>query len=99
MDDDESAQPKRILWLTGPAGSGKTTIMNTVGEHFKKEGNLAAAFFFSSFSPSHERRTKGRFVTTLAYQLILHKDLQAFREELLSSIARNPAIFKMSLKE
>lgn len=73
--------------------------MNTVGEHFKKEGNLAAAFFFSSFSPSHERRTKGHFVTTLAYQLILHKVLQAFREELLSSIAKNPAIFKMSLKE
>ncbi|TEB37908.1 hypothetical protein FA13DRAFT_1725528 [Coprinellus micaceus] len=77
----------------------KTTIMNTIGEHFKKGGNLAAAFFFSSFSPSPERRTKDRFVTTLVYQLIQGESCPAIKGEVLSSIARNPAIFGMSLKE
>jgi hypothetical protein len=73
--------------------------MNTIGEHFKKGGNLAAAFFFSSFSPSPERRTKDRFVTTLVYQLIQGESCPAIKGEVLSSIARNPAIFGMSLKE
>jgi hypothetical protein len=88
-----------MLWLTGPAGSGKTTIMNTVGEHFKKKRNLAAAFFFSSFCSSQGRGTKDRFVTTLAYQLIQDAGIPEIRGEVLSSIAKNPAIFKMSLQE
>ena len=88
-----------MLWLTGPAGSGKTTIMNTIGECFKREGRLAAAFFFSSFSGERERGTKEQFVTTLAYQLIQDDSFPEIRGEVLSSIAKNPAIFRMSLKE
>ncbi|KAJ3539309.1 hypothetical protein NMY22_g4790 [Coprinellus aureogranulatus] len=98
-DDDLSDHPRRILWLTGPAGSGKTTIMNTVGEQLEKSGNLAAAFFFSSFSGSVERSTKGRFVTTIAYQLLQHDGLQYIRHHILSTVARNPAILRMHLKE
>lgn len=98
-DDGHSAQPRKLLLLTGPAGSGKTTIMNTIGEQLNETGSLAAAFFFSSFAGSLERSTKGRFVTTLVYQFIQHDCFQTVREHVLFSISKHPAILKMSLKE
>ncbi|KAF5313777.1 hypothetical protein D9619_013688 [Psilocybe cf. subviscida] len=59
-----------LMWMYGPAGSGKTTIMQTVAETFDKEGSLAASFFFSRLSAARPR-DKGRFVITLAHQLSL----------------------------
>ncbi|KAF6758731.1 hypothetical protein DFP72DRAFT_180121 [Ephemerocybe angulata] len=58
-----------MMWLTGPAGSGKTAIAGSIAEACKKEGILAASFFFSSFSGSANRRSKKCLVATLAYQI------------------------------
>ncbi|KAG6852264.1 hypothetical protein C0991_001442, partial [Blastosporella zonata] len=37
---------QRICWLSGPAGFGKSAIMQTVAERLNGEGSLAASFFF-----------------------------------------------------
>ncbi|KAF6755289.1 hypothetical protein DFP72DRAFT_1121646 [Ephemerocybe angulata] len=65
-DGHMDTEPKRILWVTGPAGTGKTAILGTIAERCKAEGMLASTFFFSSFSGSLARRSKTCLVSTLA---------------------------------
>lgn len=96
---EELATPKKLLWLTGPAGSGKTAIMGSIADEFHKKGDLAATFFFSSLLGSRYRRTKLRFIATLAYQLIQHPDLGFIKQHILSIVSRDPAIFEKQLKE
>ncbi|TEB24535.1 hypothetical protein FA13DRAFT_1739091 [Coprinellus micaceus] len=87
-DDIPGGQvPERLMWFSGPTGSGKTAIAGSVAEACKKEGLLAASFFFSS---------------SLGFdgnQLAEHEDLHQFAAQLLHSIERNPSIFRKNLKE
>lgn len=66
--EEWNAQP--LMWMYGPAGSGKTTIVQTVAERFDKGRTLAASFFFSRLSASRPRG-KENFVITIAHQLSL----------------------------
>ncbi|KAF6755315.1 hypothetical protein DFP72DRAFT_1121765, partial [Ephemerocybe angulata] len=97
----EDAEPKRILWVTGPAGTGKTAILGTIAERCKAEGMLGATFFFSSFSGSFARRSKTHLVSTLAYQLLEHEGLDQVgqvRARMCQAIRRSPAIFQKRLQ-
>ncbi|KAJ3531325.1 hypothetical protein NMY22_g8196 [Coprinellus aureogranulatus] len=97
IDDGE---PGQLLWLTGPAGSGKTAIMGSVCDKLKETEQLAATFYFTAYTGGLERRSKDGFVTTLAYQLRIHGNLHdRFSEGMLTKIRRDPAIFRMGLKE
>ncbi|TEB33392.1 hypothetical protein FA13DRAFT_1730396 [Coprinellus micaceus] len=90
---------KRILWLTGPAGAGKSAIMGSIAEVLHREGKLGASFFFSSFSGSANRKSKRCFVTTLAYQLQQHAELRArLRKPVMAAIEEDPSIFGKGLK-
>lgn len=64
-DDDRS-----IFWLTGMAGTGKSTIARTVASAFADQQRLGASFFFSRGVGELGRAT--RFVSTLARQLASH---------------------------
>ncbi|KAF6758744.1 hypothetical protein DFP72DRAFT_1167547 [Ephemerocybe angulata] len=96
---DADARPKKIMWISGPAGSGKTAIAGSVAEACKEQGILAASFFFSSFSGSLDRRVKKCFVTTIAYQLRQHPALSHFGQRMLGHIDQDPAILDLRLGE
>ncbi|RXW15962.1 hypothetical protein EST38_g9893 [Candolleomyces aberdarensis] len=93
--DGELDQPKKIKWVTGPAGTGKTAVMGSLSERCESDGVLAATFFFASWSASIGRRRKTALVTTLAHQLArYHPDL---REEISKAIDANSDIFNKRL--
>ncbi|KAJ3531324.1 hypothetical protein NMY22_g8202 [Coprinellus aureogranulatus] len=97
--DTDDAEPQ-LLWLTGPAGGGKTAIMGSVSDALEENGQLAASFYFASYTNSVERMSKRHFVTTLAYQLQAHRAVKArIAESMMSAIRQHPAILKMNLKE
>ncbi|KAJ3562772.1 hypothetical protein NP233_g9364 [Leucocoprinus birnbaumii] len=58
-------QTKRMLWLVGPAGVGKSAIMQTFAENECKLSLLAAIFFSAPNSCNDPKKV----ITTLAYQL------------------------------
>ncbi|KAF6742913.1 hypothetical protein DFP72DRAFT_829248, partial [Ephemerocybe angulata] len=89
---DHDGQSKKIMWVTGPAGTGKTAILGTIADTCKKKGTLAASFFFSAFSGSVDRRTKRCLVSTLAFQLMGHGGSKGIREHILSSVAQDQGI-------
>ncbi|CAE6445311.1 unnamed protein product [Rhizoctonia solani] len=57
----------KIFWMTGVAGSGKTTIAHTICGQFHKEEQLSASFFCSDITP--ECRDVHRIIPTIAFQL------------------------------
>jgi hypothetical protein len=93
VDED----PEKILWISGPAGTGKTAIVGTVADTCHADGSLAAAFFFSATSKSPLRKSKRGFITSLAYQLMHHEKIVGYREEVLAAIDNDPKIFDKSL--
>ncbi|KAJ7660598.1 hypothetical protein B0H17DRAFT_954075, partial [Mycena rosella] len=59
-----------IRWLHGPAGAGKSAIMQTLCQRLKEAGRLGGAFFFKR---GHATRGNAKVLfATLAYQLALH---------------------------
>ncbi|KAJ6256962.1 Vegetative incompatibility protein [Drechslerella dactyloides] len=61
---------KCIFWLSGVAGTGKSTISRTVAGYLKGERQLAASFFFRR--GEKDRGNAAKFFTTLASQLANH---------------------------
>ncbi|KAJ6456849.1 hypothetical protein C8R45DRAFT_1033624 [Mycena sanguinolenta] len=47
---DRDAQHK-ILWLYGPAGAGKSAIMQTLSRKLEDAGRLGGSFFFKRGNP------------------------------------------------
>ncbi|RXW13197.1 hypothetical protein EST38_g12655 [Candolleomyces aberdarensis] len=97
-DGDSDDQPKDIMWVTGPAGSGKTAIMGSVADTCQGKGILGATHFFSSFSGSANRRSKHCMVPTLAYQFVQHKAMTQVAARILSAVEDNPVIFEQNLE-
>ena len=56
-----------ILWISAPAGSGKSAILQTIAELFHASRGLIASFFFSRTAP--QRQTETHLVATIAMQL------------------------------
>jgi hypothetical protein len=70
------SETSTLFWLHGPAGAGKTTIANTIAEHYgDPKTNLLGASFFFSRSRYGESRLLFR---TIAFQLAtIHPALRA----------------------
>jgi hypothetical protein len=87
------AMRKLILWMYGPAGSGKTAIAQSIAEECARLRLLAASFFF--WRSAAGRNNTSRFVATIAYQL--SQFLPQVEEHLIAAIEQDPAIFSRSL--
>ncbi|ETS76354.1 hypothetical protein PFICI_11741 [Pestalotiopsis fici W106-1] len=63
----ESHDEKRIYWLRGMAGTGKSTIALTIVSRYAEKGRLGASFFFSR--GGGDLGSAKKFVPTIAAQL------------------------------
>ena len=82
-----------IMWVYGPAGSGKSAIAQTIAEMCEDEMILLASFFFSRNDPS--RNTVKPLIATIAYQITLN--LPQVRDAILRAIEHDALIFSKSL--
>ena len=92
--EDENQPP--IFWLSGLAGTGKSTIAQTVAERCFANGTLGASFFCSG-DASLKNHSDPRLISpTLAFQLA-HK-YPDFRSSLVPHLRSNPDVAYESLK-
>ncbi|KAJ7450456.1 hypothetical protein FB451DRAFT_1146378 [Mycena latifolia] len=77
-----------IYWLSGPAGAGKSAIMQTLCERLQDTGRLGGSFFFAR---DHSTRGNARVLfATLAYQLALHHT--NLKDQISRSIEADPSV-------
>jgi NACHT domain len=83
---------RRVCWLNGPAGSGKSTIAHTIA-HQNRE-NLAFSFFFSR--RHRERSDTTKFFLTFAYQLAMA--FPSIKQPMRDALEKEPAILHQRLE-
>ncbi|KAG6904819.1 hypothetical protein DXG01_006974 [Tephrocybe rancida] len=70
--NDHSRAGLRVFWLTGQAGSGKTTISYTIAKQSKKHSNDISTVLGTNFfclQQFQETQTQKCIIPTIAYQL------------------------------
>jgi hypothetical protein len=84
---------KKILWLYGPAGAGKSAISQSLCQKLEDKGCLGGAFFFKR---GHLSRGDGnKLFSTLAYQLSLR--LPELKHAISQIVETDPSITNRSL--
>ncbi|KAF9471924.1 hypothetical protein BDN70DRAFT_774657, partial [Pholiota conissans] len=82
-----------ILWLYGPAGAGKSAILQTIAEWCAKNNKLLASFFFGRSDPT--RNHIKPLIPTIACQIaIIIPELKPYVE---GAIERDPFLLDKSL--
>jgi len=89
--EDFSKSP--VFWLNGLAGTGKSTIAQTIAERVFASGRLGASFFCSR--DFEDRSDLHLIFPTLAFQLA--QKYPGFRSLLIPLLQSNPDIFRESL--
>ena len=82
-----------VYWLNGLAGTGKTTIAQTIAERMSAEGQLGASFFCSR--DFEDRRDLKFIFPTLAVQLA--RTYAEFRSKFIPLVQSDPEIAYESL--
>ncbi|KAF5324310.1 hypothetical protein D9619_011293 [Psilocybe cf. subviscida] len=90
MQDDQT-----IFWLSGPAGAGKSAIVQTIAERCKQRKVPHANFFF--FRADTSRSNASSLVATLLHQILLLYPSQ--KEPVATLLSDNPLIFKSTLED
>ncbi|KAK6342388.1 hypothetical protein TWF718_007789 [Orbilia javanica] len=86
---------KPIFWLSGAAGTGKSTICRTVATLLRDKGMLAASFFFKR--GGGDRGNASKFVTTIAAGLsAYYSDLSPHIE---NAVNEDPGISTKNLND
>ncbi|KAF7372803.1 NACHT domain-containing protein [Mycena sanguinolenta] len=89
---DEGAS-RNILWLHGPAGAGKSAIMQTLAGQLRDAGKLGGSFFFKR---SHATRGNARTLfATIAYQLAL--SIPGMRTWISEAVQNDPSVVFRSI--
>ncbi|KAF2625514.1 hypothetical protein BU25DRAFT_345970 [Macroventuria anomochaeta] len=84
-----------IFWLSGLAGTGKSTIARTVARRYHNRQRLAASFFFSR--GGGDVGHAGKFVTSIAVQLA--HSVPAVRQHISDAVAERSDIVSQSLRD
>jgi hypothetical protein len=86
-------EDKRVFWLNGLAGTGKSTIAQTFAEMCFADGKLGASFFCSR--DFDDRSNLRSIFPTLAFQLA--HQYPRFRQQLLSVLKTSPDVRRETL--
>jgi hypothetical protein len=78
-----------LLWITGPAGVGKSAIVQTFAEYLAKSKSLGASVFISR--PNKRNNPNGIFIT-IAYQLSTR--IEAYRNYIVERISLDPELLR-----
>ncbi|KAJ6470325.1 hypothetical protein C8R45DRAFT_422669 [Mycena sanguinolenta] len=82
-----------ILWLYGPAGAGKSAIMQTLARQLQDIGRLGGSFIFQR---GHTTRGNAKtLVATLAYQIALN--VGSWQTPVSRMVENEPSIVKHSI--
>ena len=84
-----------IFWLSGMAGTGKSTVARTIAADLHGRNNLGVSFFFSR--GVGDLGHAARFVTTLARQLA--DQIPTLRPYVCEAIAKDPGITRRDLRK
>jgi ABC-type oligopeptide transport system ATPase subunit len=84
-----------IFWLNGIAGTGKSTVAQTICRLYQDRGNLGGSFFFSKGGGDSSLADK--FVTTLASQI--STKIPQVKQSIYDAITRQPNIAAHSLRD
>jgi hypothetical protein len=84
-----------IFWLSGLAGTGKSTIARTVARRYLEEERLGASFFFSRGGGDVSHAEK--FFTTIAAQLA--KNIPSLRRHIYNAVTKRQDIASQSLRD
>ncbi|KAF7761309.1 hypothetical protein Agabi119p4_10718 [Agaricus bisporus var. burnettii] len=76
-----------LLWITGPAGVGKSAVVQTFAEYLVKSHRLGASVFLSR--PNKRDNPNGIFIT-IAYQLATRID--AYSDYIIERLSRDPEL-------
>ena len=94
-DFDGSSEESPVFWLNGLAGTGKSTIAQSIAERAFADGRLGASFFCSR---GFEDRSNLQLIfPTLAFQLA--QRYPEFRSSLIPLLESNPDIIHESLQD
>lgn len=95
IQQDPKTRKNWIMWLSGPAGSGKTTIARTLAYLCVEKGLNQASFFFYRLDDT--RNGIKPLVATLAYQIACRFPL--LKDSITAEIEGKPHIFDLSVEE
>ncbi|KAI9779259.1 MAG: hypothetical protein M1839_007511 [Geoglossum umbratile] len=92
-----SANPcdKCIFWLSGMAGTGKSTIARTIARRLNSQKRLGASFFFSR--GEGDLANAAKFFCTLAFQLASISSI--LKSNICQAIAKRSDIGQKSLRD
>jgi hypothetical protein len=87
-----------IFWLSGLAGTGKSTVARTLVAKYSKTSGIAASFFFSRYGgEGGNLRHARRFVTSIAVQLA--NNVQPLKRTICDAITAHSDIAYRTLRE
>jgi hypothetical protein len=84
---DGQGQQELVLWITGPAGVGKSAVVQTFAEYLVKLELLGASVFFSRVNKRNNPH--GVFIT-IAYQLATR--IEAYHNFVVERLSRDPEL-------
>ncbi|KAJ3551898.1 hypothetical protein NP233_g12995 [Leucocoprinus birnbaumii] len=91
---DPQHRTKNVLWVVGPAGVGKSAIIQTVAE-LELESNTSRVLAALFFSALNRRNNPSKVVATLSYQIALKHP--SYRQYLRSKLKTDPKLWHKSI--
>ncbi|KXN82175.1 hypothetical protein AN958_02984 [Leucoagaricus sp. SymC.cos] len=83
---------RRLLWLVGPAGVGKSAIMQTLAE-IEAQRSMISTLFFSA---TQRRTDPAKVIATIAYRIAVQ--YPPYHKFLRTALAADPKLIEKSIK-